>query len=404
MKWRGAADPGLMLGGVRGVARLHRRDEPVGVRLRRGDVVVLDRTDLDSATAEAMLSAEVAAVVNASASATGRAPAGGALLLLRAGVPVLDSVGVAAVARVKEGQTVVLRGDALTDTGGREIARGRTLRDADVAAAMGHARDVLIARAEAVAVGAADLLRREPELLLRGEGLPRWLPELQRSTVAVVAPGPTLTADLKALRWLLADNSVKAVAAGDAAPLARRAGIRLEAVVDDADGLRAAPPLPYERAVMLVGPHQSSAAPELPFPHDVVATSLPAEDVALLLAHHGGAELIVSLGGRSGGAHSDDELLSRPGAAADVLLRLQTGSHLVGAAALLRLAPPSHWARSPAWVHAVAVAAALLLLLAVVGWAAAPDLAPNATATTNGWSQLISRVTTGWRILLRMAG
>src|SRR6185503_12931207 len=62
------------LPGVSGVARVDRHTDALLRRLRRGDVVVLDQLDLDRATADALVAAEVAAVVNAAPSISGRFP------------------------------------------------------------------------------------------------------------------------------------------------------------------------------------------------------------------------------------------------------------------------------------------------------------------------------------------
>ena len=71
--------PGLLtrtsreLPGVTGVARVDRRTGDL-LRVGPGDIVVFDQLDLDRRTAEALVAAEVAGVVNASASMSGRFP------------------------------------------------------------------------------------------------------------------------------------------------------------------------------------------------------------------------------------------------------------------------------------------------------------------------------------------
>src|SRR5690242_968485 len=62
------------LPGVIGVARVDRRAEALLPRLRRGDIAVLDEVDLDRATADALVAAEVAGVVDASPCISGRYP------------------------------------------------------------------------------------------------------------------------------------------------------------------------------------------------------------------------------------------------------------------------------------------------------------------------------------------
>ena len=61
------------LPGVSGVARVDRHTGALLRRLRPGDIAVLDQVDLDRATADALVAAEVGAVVNAAPSISGDA-------------------------------------------------------------------------------------------------------------------------------------------------------------------------------------------------------------------------------------------------------------------------------------------------------------------------------------------
>jgi len=63
------------LPGVSGPARLDRRTKNLTKRLAPGDIAIIDHEDLDRVSAEALLHRQVAAVVNAAASISGRYPA-----------------------------------------------------------------------------------------------------------------------------------------------------------------------------------------------------------------------------------------------------------------------------------------------------------------------------------------
>src|SRR5919106_3924482 len=101
------------LPGVTGVARVDRRAEALLPRLRRGDIAVLDQVDLDRATADALVAAEVAGVVNASPCISGRYPTLGPEILLNAGIPVLDAVGTEVFGALRDGSKARLDGDRL---------------------------------------------------------------------------------------------------------------------------------------------------------------------------------------------------------------------------------------------------------------------------------------------------
>src|SRR5690606_31223862 len=82
------------LPGVSGVARVDRDTQRLLRRIGPGEIAILDALDLDRVTAEALVRAEVAGVVNASPSISGRFPNLGPEILVGAGIPLIDGVGV----------------------------------------------------------------------------------------------------------------------------------------------------------------------------------------------------------------------------------------------------------------------------------------------------------------------
>src|SRR5437588_7492114 len=60
--------------GIAGPARLDRRTKDLCLRLKRGDIAVIDHPDLDGPAAESLVERHPAAVVNAAPSITGRYP------------------------------------------------------------------------------------------------------------------------------------------------------------------------------------------------------------------------------------------------------------------------------------------------------------------------------------------
>ncbi|MBO0787689.1 MAG: hypothetical protein J2P33_16615, partial [Actinobacteria bacterium] len=70
-KRRGRQDD---LPGVTGVARVDRRTKDLTKRIRPGEIAVIDHEDLDRVSVDALLARQVAGVVNAAPSITGRYP------------------------------------------------------------------------------------------------------------------------------------------------------------------------------------------------------------------------------------------------------------------------------------------------------------------------------------------
>ena len=70
------------LPGVSGPARLGRRTKILTKRLAPGDIAIIDHVDLDRVSADALIACQVAAVVNAATSVSGRYPNPGPQLLV----------------------------------------------------------------------------------------------------------------------------------------------------------------------------------------------------------------------------------------------------------------------------------------------------------------------------------
>ena len=98
---------------ITGPVRSDRRTKDLVTRLEPGDVAVIDHLDIDTVAAESLVAAQPAAVLNAAESSSGRYPNEGPLLLLRAGIPLVDALGDALMERVAEGDTATVEGDTV---------------------------------------------------------------------------------------------------------------------------------------------------------------------------------------------------------------------------------------------------------------------------------------------------
>jgi two-component system OmpR family response regulator len=78
---------------IGGVVRLDRRTKSLTKRLAPGEIAIIHHSDLDRVSAEALVEAGAAAVVNAVSSVSGRYPNLGPGILLEAGIPLIDNVG-----------------------------------------------------------------------------------------------------------------------------------------------------------------------------------------------------------------------------------------------------------------------------------------------------------------------
>jgi uncharacterized membrane-anchored protein len=325
--------------GVSGTVRLDRRTKNLTKRLRPGDIAVIDHVDIDRVSADALVGCRVAAVVNASASISGRYPNLGPEILINAGIPLLDSVGKDVFARVKEGAQVRLDGGQLLGNDGEVLAEGRAHDRGTVAMAMADAKAGLSTQLEAFATNTMEYMKRERALLLDGVGVPDVATQIEGRHVLVVVRGYDYKEDLAALRPYIRDYRPVLIGVDGGADALREAGYQPDMIVGDMDSvsddtLRCG-------AEVVVHAYADGRAPGLPRVQDlgVEAITFPAsatsEDIAMLLADEKGATLIVAVGTHATLVEFLDK--GRGGMASTFLTRLRLGGKLVDAKGVSRL-------------------------------------------------------------------
>ena len=376
--------PGLLhrtrseLPGVTGVARVDRHTGALLRRLRRGDIAVLDQLDLDRATADALVAAEVAAVVNASPSISGRFPNLGPEILVDAGIRLVDAVGPEVLHLVKDGSRVRLH-DGVIYLGDRAVAEGVVQTPDSVADALVEAKSGLAHQLEAFAANTIEFMRRERALLLDGLGVPELEVDLKDRQVLVVAAGYDHVADLNRLSRFIREYRPRLVGVGAGADALLAVGHRPDLIVGNpsevsTEALTCG-------ADVVVPAFTDGHAPGLHRVQDLGAgavtfpSSANPEDLALLLAHHHGASMIITVGLSATMGEFLDR--GRSGSNASTFLtRLQTGGRVVDG----RVVAALYRNRISGWV-------VLLLLLAVVTAAVAALVVSHAGDGVLAWLQ-----------------
>src|SRR3954462_13431437 len=105
---------------ISGPAHLGRRTKRLVKTLSPGAIAVLDHRDLDRVSAEDLIAAGVVAVLNCSPSSTGAYPNMGPLLIVQAGIHLVDLPDDTLFKRLKDG-------DAITVRGGRIMREGKII-------------------------------------------------------------------------------------------------------------------------------------------------------------------------------------------------------------------------------------------------------------------------------------
>src|SRR6188508_1665594 len=116
-----------------GPARLGRRTKLITKTLAAGEIAVLDHRDMDRVSAEDLIAAGVLAVLNCSPSSTGAYPNMGPLLLVQAGIHLVDMPDDTLFKRISDGDGIVVRGGEV-HRGSKLVATGTVQEPEDVRA------------------------------------------------------------------------------------------------------------------------------------------------------------------------------------------------------------------------------------------------------------------------------
>ena len=319
-------------------ARVDRRTKNLLRRIQPGEVAVIDHEDLDRVAAEELVSKQISAVVNAAPSISGRYPNLGPLIVVDAGVPLIDGVGKLLTSKVREGDRVRVQDDRVY-VGDRLVGVGTRQTPESVAAAMSAAQQRLADQFEDFATNTLGFMARERDLLFGGSGLPDIDHRLSGRHVLVVVRGYSYRDDLAALRPYIREVKPVLIGVDGGADALREEGYRPDLILGDMDSVSERALL--DGAEIVLHAYRDGTAPgrerliALGLPFKVVNVSGTSEDAAFLLAHGKGADLIVAVGSHGNLREFLDK--GRSGMASTFLVRLRVGETLVDAKGVSRL-------------------------------------------------------------------
>jgi uncharacterized membrane-anchored protein len=321
-----------------GTARLDKRTKRLVKRLGPDDIAIIDHRDLDRVSAEELLESRVRVVFNVSPSATGRYPNAGPLALVRGGVRLIDCPGAALFDDVKEGESLVVRGSSLYRNGSRLVA-GRALGEEDLERVLADQRGRVTDALENFAENTLHHLREESKILSEGVQVPQLKTSFRDRHALVVARAPEAKRDLRAVGPYIREFKPILIGVDGGADRLLEGGYAPDLIVGDMDSVS-------DKALtcgaeIVVHAYPGGRAPgrgrvdRLGLPSAVLPAPGMSEDVAILLAHEKGAELIVAVGTR----FNLTEFLERDraGMSSTFLTRLKVGDILVDARGVSRL-------------------------------------------------------------------
>ena len=353
-------------GPITGVAKVDRRTKALVKRLGPGDIAVINHEDLDRVAAETLVDAAPLAVINAAASISGRYPNLGPLLLCQAGIPLVDAVGDEVMEAIHEGAPVTVDGDRVL-LGSEVVATGVRQTTTTVDAAIDGARANMGPELERFAENTVEYIRQEIELLTGDLEVPELQCDIAGRHVLIVVRGINYKEDLSLLRQsgYLGGEKPVVIGVDGGADAVLELGVVPDMIIGDFDSVS-------EHALrcgaqLIVHGYTDGRAPgakrldDLGLPYTVFSAPGTSEDVAMLLAHQEGAELMVAVGTHNSMVEFLDK--GRAGMASTFLVRMKVGDALVDAKGVSRLYRSSVRTIDLVWMILAAVFTLIVALM-----------------------------------------
>jgi uncharacterized membrane-anchored protein len=299
----------------------------------------MDALDLDRITADALVEADVVAVVNASPSISGRYPNLGPEVLVANGVTLIDDAGPEIFKKIKDGARIRVNEGGVY-TGDRRIALGTERTAEAIHDLMHEAKSGLVAHLEAFAGNTIEFIRSESPLLIDGMGIPDIDVDLHRRHVVIVAEESSAAEDLKGLKPFIKEYQPVLIGVGTGADVLRKGGYRPALIVGDPESMSVEVLRSGAQVVLPADADGHAKGLERIQDLGVGAMTFPAAgsaaDLALLLADHHGASLIVTAG-HTANIEEFFDRTRQQSLPSTFLTRLKVGEKLVDAKAVATL-------------------------------------------------------------------
>ena len=312
--------------------RVDPRTKDLTKRLAPGEIAVINHSDIDRVSAESLVECQPLAVLNATASTSGKYPNLGPDILVSANIPLIDNIGESIMETLTEGEEVRIH-DGQILRGEEEIAVGTVQTPGTVERAMREAQKGMDEVFVDFVDNTIEYIRKDSDLLSQTITVPYVRTDFTNRHALIVVRGYHYKEDLAMLRSYIREYKPVLIGVDGGADAIMETGYKPDMIVGDMDSV--SDEALSSGAELVVHAYRDGRAPGVHRLHDlgkecvVFPASGTSEDIAMLLADDKGAQLIVAVG-------THDTLIEfldkgRKGMASTFLTRLRIGSKLVDA-------------------------------------------------------------------------
>lgn len=329
---------------IEGTIHINRSTKKLLHSIETESIAVVDHTDMDEAAAAGLIGAKVRAVINAGAVMSGIFLPPGPLLLLQRNIPLYE-MHRSHFERIRGGSAGRIAMNSLRIYNQRKIIEYpiKPFTMLDWAEKKEQASGNALAELDRFVDNTISHIRRDKDHVLRPlSAMPILQTVMAGRDAVVVARGSGYRDDLFAITPYIARVKPVLIGVDGGADALLELGMTPDIVVGDMDSVSDAA-LSVCRDIV-VQAYDDGRAPgairlhRLGLPAHIAAIPGTSEDMALLLAHEGRAELVVTVGSHTHMADFYEK--GRKGMASTLLARLKLGAKLVDVKGLSKLLGP----------------------------------------------------------------
>jgi uncharacterized membrane-anchored protein len=321
-----------------GTARVDRKTKHLLERLAPGEIAVISHADIDEVSARALAAKRPAMIINAEPCITGRYRCPGPAILMDAGIPVLDCVGDQLMDSIADGAEVQVCEERVS-AGGRVVGSGRRFGREHLVDAYAAADANRGAELERFVTNTLQYALQEKDIILGELDVPSIKTRVRGRHCVIAVRGSNYLEDLAAVGSYIREVRPVLIGVDGGADALIDADMVPDMIIGDMDSVTDKALFSGAELIAHAYPDGRSPASDrltrLGLAHSVFRCPGTSEDIAMLLAHHKGASLIVMLGSHSNMLDFLEK--GRPGMGSTFLVRLKVGSVLVDARGVSQL-------------------------------------------------------------------
>lgn len=308
-------------------------------RAKPGDIAVLCHRDIDEVAALQLIKSKVKGIINFQPSISGRFLNQGPEILVNSGKVVVDVGQDGLFDMIHEGDLIKIKNNGEIIVNEKFFCKGLVLSKEFIKSKYEEAKTNYEKEIERFAINTLEYIKREKKILSSDCAVPMLKTDMRKKHVMVVVRGKDYREDILALKSYIEEIKPVLIGVDGGADALLEFGLKPDIIVGDMDsisdkGLKCG-------AEIVVHAYPDGRAPglervkRLGLEYKIMAVTGTSEDVALLLAYHSGADLIVTVGTHMNVIDFLEK--GRQGMASTFLVRLKVGHILIDAKGVNKL-------------------------------------------------------------------